>query len=189
MDFPAAQCARTVSLLFLMAVLLTAQAAADERSSSGRETLDAKVADALSVLAEKSPESVELLAKAEAVLVFPDVVKVGFGIGGEYGEGALQEGSETVAYYSISGASFGLQLGAQTKTQVILFMSRSALRKFRRSKGWEAGVDGRIALVQAGAGGSLDTTTSQAPIIGFVFTNRGLMYNLTLEGSKITPLD
>ncbi len=189
MDIPAAHPLRTLSLFCLFTVLLTAQALADEKAGSGRESLDTKVAEALSVLGEKSPESVELLAKAEAVLVFPDVVKVGFGIGGEYGEGALQEGGETVAYYSISGASFGLQLGAQTKTQVILFMSRSALRKFRRSKGWEAGVDGRIALVQAGAGGGLDTTTSQAPIIGFVFTNRGLMYNLTLEGSKITPLD
>ncbi len=184
MENPSARLLRIFFLPFLLAAILASPALGEDR-----ETLDNKVAEALAALEEKSPESAELMDKAEAVLVFPDVVKVGFGIGGEYGEGALKEGDQIVAYYSISGASFGLQLGAQTKTQVILFMSRSALRKFRRSKGWEAGVDGRIALVQAGAGGGLDTTTSQAPIIGFVFTNRGLMYNLTLEGSKITPLD
>ena len=147
------------------------------------------MAAALDTLREQSPDSVELLDEAAGVLVFPAVVKVGFGIGGEYGEGALLIDEETTSYHSISGASFGLQVGAQSKAQIILFMSRSALRKFRRSKGWEAGVDGRIALVQAGAGGGLDTTTAKAPIVGFVFTNAGLMYNLTFEGSKITPLD
>lgn len=177
-----------LSHLLASLLLCTLVASAATAEDTGREALDTKIEAALSALREKSPESAELLDKAEAVLVFPDVVKVGFGIGGEYGEGALLTGGEA-AYYSISGASFGLQLGAQSKTQIILFMSKQALRKFRRSKGWEAGVDGRIALVQAGAGGGLDTTTTQAPIIGFVFTNAGLMYNLTLEGSKITPLD
>ncbi len=172
--------------LLLCGVLSPALADAQDNA---REPLDGKVVAALDVLREKSPESIDLLNRAEAVLVFPGVVKVGFGIGGEYGEGALLVNGETRAYYAIAGASFGLQLGAQSKTQVILFMSPAALRKFRRSDGWEAGVDGRVALVQAGTGGGLDTTTAQAPIIGFVFTNAGLMYNLTFEGSKITPLD
>ncbi|MEE4190366.1 MAG: YSC84-related protein [Halieaceae bacterium] len=180
---------RLLSHLLAPLLLCTLVASAATADDAGREALDAKIEAALVALREKSPESAELLDKAEAVLVFPDVVKVGFGIGGEYGEGALLTDGETATYYSISGASFGLQLGAQSKTQIILFMSSQALRKFRRSKGWEAGVDGRVALVQAGAGGGLDTTTTQAPIIGFVFTNAGLMYNLTLEGSKITPLD
>ncbi|MDJ0879149.1 MAG: YSC84-related protein [Halieaceae bacterium] len=176
-----------IRALLLCVILLPSLAVG--QGSTDRTALDTRIAAALDSLREKSPDSVELLEKAEAVLVFPGVVKLGFGIGGEYGEGALLKGDETLGYYSISGASFGLQVGAQSTAQIVLFMSRSALRKFRRSKGWEAGVDGRIAVVKAGAGGGLDTTTTQAPIIGFVVTNAGLMYNLTLEGSKITPLD
>ena len=52
----------------------------------------------------------------------------------------------------------------------------------------EAGVDGSVALVELGAGGSLDTSNIKDPIVGFVFGNKGLMYNLTLEGSKFTKL-
>lgn len=80
----------------------------------------------------------------------------------------------------------GLQLGLQRKSVVILFMDGQALAKFRGSEGWKAGVDGSIAIANLGAGSSLDTNTGQKPIIGFVFSNKGLMYNLSLEGAKIT---
>ena len=154
-----------------------------------REDIDVKVKAALETFARESPEGKALMDEAAGALVFPDVYKLGFGIGGEYGEGALLIAGDPVAYYSTSGASFGLQLGAQTKSQVILFMTRKSLAKFRRSKGWEAGVDGSVAMVNEGAGASIDNGTANQPVIGFVFSNRGLMYNLTLEGNKITPLD
>ena len=157
--------------------------------AESREAIDAKVTTALATFFEKSPEGKELMEKAAGALVFPEVYKAGFGIGAEYGEGALLVDGRPVGYYSTSGASFGLQLGAQAKSQVILFMTDEALARFRRSKGWEAGVDGSIAVVKAGAGGGIDSATAQQPVIGFVFSNKGLMYNLTLEGSKITPLE
>jgi lipid-binding SYLF domain-containing protein len=157
--------------------------------AAGREDIDRKVDAALAAFREEAPEGAEMMKSAAGVLVFPDVVKVGFGIGGEYGEGALLVDGLPVRYYTTSGASFGLQLGAQSRTQVILFMTDTALRRFRRSRGWEAGVDGSIAVVKEGAGGGVDTHTAQAPIVGFVFSNRGLMYNLSLEGSKISPLE
>ena len=128
------------------------------------------------------------LSKAEGVLVFPDVVKAGFGIGGEYGEGALLIKGKTVDYYNTAAASIGFQLGAQLKTVMLLFMTKESLNKFRKSDGWEAGVDGSVALVELGVGKDVNTDSITDPIIGFVFSNKGLMYNLTLEGSKMTKL-
>ena len=95
---------------------------------------------------------------------------------------------KTVDYYSTAAASIGFQLGAQAKTVILVFMQDKALKNFRDSSGWEAGVDGSVALVELGAGGSIDTTNIKDPIVGFVFSNKGLMYNLTLEGSKFTKL-
>ncbi len=130
----------------------------------------------------------EFLKSAKGVLVFPSVVKAGVGVGGEYGEGALRIGGKTVDYYSTAAASIGFQLGIQSKRITIVFMQDDALKKFRESKGWQAGVDGSVALVELGAGGTIDTTTIKDPIVGFVFGNEGLMFNLTLEGSKYTKI-
>ena len=130
----------------------------------------------------------EFLKSSKGVLVFPSVIKAGFGIGGEYGEGALRIGGKTVAYYNTAAASIGFQLGAQSKRIIIIFMQDGALKKFRESEGWKAGVDGSVALIEIGTGGTIDTNNIKDPIIGFVFGNKGLMYNLTLEGSKYTKI-
>lgn len=130
----------------------------------------------------------EFLKSAKGVLVFPSVLKAGIGIGGEYGEGALRIGGKTVDYYSTAAASYGFQLGAQSKRVIIVFMQDDALKKFRNSTGWEAGVDGSVALIELGAGGSIDTTNIKDPVVAFVFGSKGLMYNLTLEGSKYTKI-
>jgi len=125
---------------------------------------------------------------AKGVLVFPNVVKAGFGIGGEYGTGALLIDGKTADYYSTTAASVGFQIGAQTKAVILCFMTEVALAAFRASRGWEIGVDGSVALVDTGAGGSLDTTTAPAPVLGFVFGQSGLMANISLEGAKITKI-
>jgi lipid-binding SYLF domain-containing protein len=157
--------------------------------AASREELDANVREAVNELYKHSSAAKELAGKSVGMLVFPKVVKMGIGIGGEYGEGALLVGGKTVAYYNIAAGSIGLQLGAQQKSQVILFMNQRELDKFRKSEGWKAGVDGSVALATLGAGGQIDTETSKKPIIGFIFSNKGLMYNLTFEGSKITRID
>ena len=128
------------------------------------------------------------LANAKGVLVIPNVVRVGFFFGGEYGEGALIVDGKTVDYYSTAAGSFGFQFGAQSKDIVIIFMEENALTKFRDSLGWSAGVDGSIVIVDEGAGGSLDTENVKDPIVGFVLGLKGLMLNLSLEGSKFTKL-
>lgn len=130
----------------------------------------------------------EFVESSKGVLVFPEVIQGGFGVGAEYGEGALRIEGRTAEYYATAAGSIGLQIGAQAKTVILCFMEQKALERFRESSGWEVGVDGSVALVQIGAGGSLDTTTIRDPIVAFVFGRRGLMFNLSLEGSKFTRL-
>jgi len=173
----------------LATICLLAFAAVPAAHADSKEEIDAKVREAMTAFAKHTSAGAELAAKAKGVLVFPSVIKAGFGIGGEYGEGALQVRGATVDYYNIASASIGLQLGAQARTQIVLFMTDEALKTFRDSKGWKAGVDGSVALATLGAGGTIDTKTAQQPIIGFIFSNKGLMYNLTFEGSKMTRIE
>ena len=158
--------------------------------AASKEVIDAEVKEALAKLYEESSAAKDLSAKSAGILVFPSVVKGGVGIGGEYGEGALLINGKTAGYYSTASGSIGFQLGVQKKSQAILFMSQKELDKFlkQNNDGWKAGVDGSVALATLGAGGQIDTETAKKPIIGFIFSNKGLMYNLTFEGSKITKL-
>ncbi len=130
----------------------------------------------------------QFLNGAAAYLVFPQVLKAGFGIGGEYGEGVLRTGGNNLAYYSTAAASIGFQAGAQSKSVVVVFMTQDALNKFRSKKGWKAGVDGSVAVIKWGVGEDINTLDIKDPVVGFVFSNKGLMFNLTLEGSKFTEI-
>ena len=156
--------------------------------AAGKEEIDIKVSASLDKFKGEVMGAEKFMQKAEGVLVFPDVVKAGFGIGGEYGEGALLIKGETVDYYNTAAASIGFQFGAQFKTVMLIFLKKDALDNFRSSSGWEAGVDGSVALVKLGAGKDINTINFEDPIVGFVFSNKGLMYNLTLEGSKMTKI-
>jgi lipid-binding SYLF domain-containing protein len=130
----------------------------------------------------------QFLNRAEAVLVFPSVIKAGMVVGGEYGEGALRVGGGTVGYYSTASASVGFQLGAQSKSVVVVFLTKQALNKFRRSDGWKVGVDGSVAVIKWGVGEDINSVEINDPVVGFIFSNKGLMYNLTFEGSKISRI-
>lgn len=152
------------------------------------QEIDAGVNSVLDRFTKQVRGSRELLRTAKGVLVFAGVLKAGIGVGGEYGEGALRMGGRTAAYYSIAAASIGFQLGAQKKDIVIVFLQDEALRKFRASQGWQVGVDGSVVLIDVGAEASIDTTKINQPIVGFVIGQKGLMYNLTLEGTKISKL-
>lgn len=171
-------------LLTLCGLLFTVSA-----SAASKAEIDANVQSALTEFYAESSAGQRLAGQAAGILVFPRVIKAGLGIGGEYGEGALLVGGSTVDYYNTASASIGFQLGAQVKSQIIMFMTSEALDKFRNSDGWEAGVDGSVAIVEFGAAEEISSNSAQQPIIGFIFSNRGLMYNLTFEGSKMTKID
>lgn len=168
--------------------MLALMGAAPWTEATSADRIDGDVEATLTEFYWQVRGSRELVAKAAAVLVFPSVIKAGMGIGGEYGEGALLIRGRTVGYYNTISASIGFQLGAQARSVIIVFMTRQALEGFRRVDGWKVGVDGSIALLTVGAGASIDTNRIASPIVGFIFDSKGLMYNLTLEGSKISPI-
>ena len=175
------------SLFFAGMMLLGLGLSATAYAATAGE-IDWHVKNTLEEFYSKIYDGKKMVNDAKGVLVFPAVYKGGIGLGGEYGEGALQIKGKTVDYYNTAAASIGLQLGVQKKSIVILFQQKDALEKFRASSGWKAGVDASIAVIQAGAGGAMDTSKLNQPIIGFILDQAGLMYNLTLEGAKFTKI-
>lgn len=159
-----------------------------EAAKAGPREIDASVHATLDQFYGEVGSSRELVHKAAGILVFPTVVKAGFGFGGEYGEGALLVRGRPARYYNTVSGSFGFQLGAQARSVIIAFMTQEALDAFYRKDGWKVGVDGSVTVVAVGAGGAIDTNTIRSPAVGFIFDQKGLMYNLTLEGSKISRI-
>jgi lipid-binding SYLF domain-containing protein len=172
------------SITALAALLLPAAAGAVDSAA----VVDAKVNDAIANFKKEVDGADVFLNQAAGYLVFPRVIKVGIGLGGETGDGALRVGGKTAGYYRTSSGSFGLQLGAQAKSIVIAFMTRESLEKFQSSSGWKVGVDGSVALIDLGAGKTIDSQNIKDPVVGFIFGSKGLMYNLTLEGTKIAKV-
>ncbi len=109
-----------------------------------RQEIDSAVNSTMNKLYSTVRHSRELVDKAHGVLVFPSVLAAGFFVGGEYGEGALRVGCKTQGYYSTATGSLGLQIGAQSKAIIFLFMTQAALDKFRNSQGWTAGADASV---------------------------------------------
>jgi lipid-binding SYLF domain-containing protein len=157
--------------------------------AASKAEIDASVGTALTHFRALNPANRDLLHKASGVLIFPRVTKGGVGVAGEYGEGALRVNHQTVSYYSLSSASVGLTLGIAKHSEIILFMTQDALDKFMNSKGWSIGADTGVALIKVGAGGDYDTQTLQKPILGFVFHEKGLIGDLSLEGTKINSIE
>jgi lipid-binding SYLF domain-containing protein len=153
-----------------------------------RQSIDASVEGVMSRLYTSVKGSRELVSKARGVLVFPNVLQAGFIIGAQHGDGSLQVGGSTVGYYSTTSGSFGFTAGAQSKSIVFLFMTSDALAQFRSSSGWTVAGDASVALVKIGANGTIDSTTATAPVEAIVMTNAGLMADVSLAGTKVTPL-
>ncbi len=179
----------TTARLFATLFLLCACAVTGLAQAKSAAEINIGVDETLKRFRSEVQGGSKFLARASGVLVFPSVIKAGIGIGGEYGEGALRVGGKTVDYYNTAAASIGFQLGAQSKSVVVVFMTGKALSDFRNSDGWKAGVDGSIAVVKWGVGEDINTVDIKDPVVGFVFSNKGLMYNLTLEGSKFTKIN
>lgn len=173
---------RNIGLILALAFSAGALAASAEK-------IDREVDKTIVVFKEQINGSDVFLGQAAGYLVFPRVIKIGAAIGAETGEGALRVGNSTVEYYRTTSGSFGLQLGVQAKSIVIAFMTTESLDKFRNSDGWKVGVDGSVALIDVGLGKTIDTANIKDPVVGFIFGSKGLMYNLTLEGTKFSKLE
>lgn len=179
---------RSISFRLVMGVLATLLLAVGPVHAASKKKIDRRVERTLTEFRDDVSGADELLAKAKGILVFPSIKKGGFGVGGEYGQGALRVGDENVAYYSNAAASIGFQIGVQSRRQMLVFLEQTALDKFRASDGWEIGVDASVTVVTVGAGGAIDSRQINQPIVAFVFDSKGLMYNLSLEGTKISRI-
>ena len=126
--------------------------------------------------------------KASGMLVFPEVTKAAVGVGGEYGEGALVIHGKTAGFYSTTAASLGLQLGAEQRSQIIMFMTDEALKKFQASDGWEIGGKAGVTVIDTGKSGKIDTKSLTDPVVGYIFGEKGLMADLSFEGQKISKI-
>jgi lipid-binding SYLF domain-containing protein len=176
---------RAGCLALLVGAIVTPWAAPPCKAASGPE-IEAEVQATLGEFFHKVGSARELANRAVAILVFPIVVKAGFGIGGEYGEGALHIRGQAAGNYN--SGSIGFQLGAQARSVIIMFMNEQALVQFQGTEGWKVGIDGSITVIAIGIGGAIDTNSITSPIVGFIFDQKGLMYNLPLEGSKISRI-
>jgi lipid-binding SYLF domain-containing protein len=154
-----------------------------------RPEIDVSVHETIKRFDALNPHHQHLLHSAAGALVFPRITKGGAGIAGEYGEGALRVSGKTVGYYSVSSASIGLTLGAAKRSEILVFTTQEALDKFIASKGWSVGADTGVAVLSNGAGADYDTETLQKPVVGFVFGEKGLIGDLSLEGSKVNKID
>jgi lipid-binding SYLF domain-containing protein len=150
--------------------------------------LDQDVAAALQALYDGSPAAKALGEKAKGILVFPNVTKAGFIVGGQGGDGSLLKNGKTAGYYNTAAASVGLQAGIQTYGFAIFFMSDKEMKAFEKSKGWQIGVGPNVVIVDSGAAKDLSTLTGKADIFAFIFDQKGLMAGIGIQGSKITKL-
>jgi len=177
----------------LISVLASVLAAALMTSTVGavddRAELTKNAQAALNNLYSKVAGAKALGAKAVAILTFPKITKAGFGIGGQSGEGALFKSGKAVAFYRTSGASVGLQIGAQTYGYTMFFMNQNALSALDAANGFEVGVGPSVVVMDEGKAKSSTTTTMKDDIYAFIFSQQGLMAGLGIQGNKITKLD
>src|SRR5271154_2121966 len=157
--------------------------------SATTEQIDERVQNTMIQFSQLNPANQDLVTRAKGILVFPHVTKGGVGVGGEFGEGALLVNGQNAGYYSLSQGSVGLTLGLASHEEIIMFMTQESLDKFTSTKGWSVGADTGVAVLSKGAGGDYDTKTLQRPILGFVFGEKGLIGDVSLDGSKVNKLD
>ena len=159
-----------------------------DKGNTAAAELTTESKTALQALYAKVPLAKELGPKAVAILVFPEVKKAGLGIGGQYGEGALLTKGTATAYYKTTGASFGLQAGAQKYGYAMFFMNANAVEQLNKANGFEVGVGPSVVLVDEGMAKTTTTTTMKDDIYAVVFGQKGLMAGLGIQGNKITQI-
>jgi lipid-binding SYLF domain-containing protein len=180
---------RIVGTAVILAVAAITLLGPDPAIAASAAQIDRDADAALRTLYETMPAARALAEKAKGILVFPNIVKAGFVVGAQYGDGALLKGGKTVGYYNIVAASYGLQAGLQSFAYVMLFMTDSALNYLENSAGFEVGVGPSIVVVDTGMARTLTTTTAQDDVYAFIFGQKGLMAGAGLQGSKITKIN
>jgi lipid-binding SYLF domain-containing protein len=172
-----------------LAACSTSSPTADSDGPVKRGEIDAGIDAALARLYADTAGMKEMVEQAKGVLVIPRALSGGLIVGGSYGRGALRIGNRSDAYYRATSASVGVVAGAQSVDIFLLFMTDSALDKFRNSSGWTAGVDASVALAKVGTSGRVDSESAHHDVVGVMLSNGGLMANLGFEGTKFSKID
>ena len=176
--------------LFKFLTLLLAITTASMATINSKAEIENDSNDALTTFYKEVKGSKQYLENAKAYLVFPDVKEAGMFIGGKYGEGVLRVGNASKAYYSITAASVGMQMGAQTYHMVIAFTSDAALNKFLLDDDeWETEVDGKIAIATWNSKEELDDTDYSDDMVAFIFDSKGMMGSFTMEGTRFKRIN
>jgi len=179
---------RIVGTAFILAIAATTLGNPSPTLAADPATIDREVAAALNVLYNTTPSANTLAAGAKAILVFPNIVKAGFIVGAQYGDGALLVKGKTVGYYNVLAASYGFQAGLQSFGYAMFLMTDSARDYLDKSGGWEIGVGPSVVVVDEGMARTLTTTTARDDVYAFVFGQQGLMAGAGIQGSKITKM-
>jgi len=144
---------------------------------------------ALNTLYKNNSGARSLGDKAVGILIFPSIVKGGFIIAGQFGDGVLRKGGKPVAYYRSLAASYGFQAGAQAFGYVLFFMDNASLSYLDKSGGWELGTGPSLVVLDQGFAKSMSTTTLQKGVYAFIFNQKGLMGGAGIQGTKITRIN
>jgi len=176
------------SMLVITVALITTWSAGSAIAASASE-IDRNATQALYTLYNTTPGAKALGDKAKAILIFPSIVKGGFIVAGQFGDGALRKGGRTVGYYRSVAASYGFQAGAQSFGYVLFFMDEASLQYLNKSDGWELGSGPSLVVLDKGFGKNLSTTTMQKGVYAFIFNQKGLMGGIGIQGSKITKIN
>lgn len=162
--------------------------------ATNRAVIDNRVQIALEKMYAQVPGTRDLASRARGLLMMPSVLKGGFIFGGAYGEGALLAGDAAASsappagYYSVASASLGLQLGVQTTSHALFFMTDEALDRFRRTNGWQIGADAEVTWPGKGLALQTNSTLMNKPVIGIIFNQDGFLIGASLEGAKYSPI-
>lgn len=170
-------------LLFatLLLLLSAGPAAADSKAR-----IDAGVERSLAWLRE-TRETDGLMQRAHAVLIFPDVVEMGFGVGGEFGEGALVQDGEITAYYATAGKVFGMPEDSPLKAEAIFFFTETALASFSAIRSWRPARHGLVRVVD-NPREIRDALSDNSPLVGLIFTDQGIVGGLDMATDRITRI-
>jgi lipid-binding SYLF domain-containing protein len=175
--------------LALSSISLTQCASGPAVATVNAPQLASESRAALQNLYRQNPKARSLGANAKGILVFPNITKGGFVVGGMGGNGALIRNDGTIRdFYQTAGLSYGLQAGVQKYGYALFLMDNEAYANLNRTNGWEVGSSPSLVVVDQGKAASLSTATIDKGTYAFFFNQRGLMGGLGLQGSKITRI-
>ena len=179
---------KSMGIVFFLVVIATYLNMENRAYAASAREISGEVQLALQSLYASTPAALELSKISKGVLVFPNVIKAGLVVGGQYGEGELLINGQNSGYFNTVAASYGLQAGAQSFGYALFFMTDKAIQYLNQSQGWEVGVGPSVVVMDQGMAKSMTTTTAKDDIYAFIFSQKGLMAGIGIQGSKITRI-